>query len=57
MRLHRVIDRANNWYHERIIDTQTNIVVHVSDESLDKHIGHGSDKRRQNNKSNDAIGV
>ena len=57
MRLHRVIDRANNWYHERIIDTQTNTVVHVSDESLDKHIGHGSDKRRQNNKSNDAIGV
>jgi hypothetical protein len=54
IKLHRVIDRANNWYHERIIDSQTNTVVHESDEPLDKHIGHGSDHKRQNKKSVDA---
>jgi hypothetical protein len=53
MRLHRVIDRAKNRYHERIIDPRTNTIIHESDEPLDKHIGHGSDHREQKEKSDD----
>ena len=44
MRLHRLIDRMNNWYHERVTDAATGRVVHECSEALTKHRGHGSAK-------------
>jgi len=42
MKLHRVIDRLKNWYHERVIDPNSGQVIHECDESLTAHQGHGS---------------
>jgi len=44
MKLHRVIDRLNNWYHKRVTDPATGEVVHECDEPLTEHRGHGSAK-------------
>lgn len=38
------IDRRNNRYFEEIFDDQSNETIHLCDEPLDKHIGHGSAK-------------
>lgn len=38
------IDRRNNRYFEEIFDDQRNETIHLCDEPLDKHIGHGSAK-------------
>jgi hypothetical protein len=54
MKLHRVFDRANNWYHEKIIDPRTDEVVHECSEPLDEHIGHGATRTEQDMKSEDA---
>lgn len=42
--MYRLIDRANNWYHEIIKDGQTGEVVHENSEPLSEHRGHGSAK-------------
>jgi hypothetical protein len=46
MRLERVIDRARDWYRERVIDPKTGEVVHKCEEPLSEHKGHGTAKRR-----------
>jgi hypothetical protein len=46
MRLERVIDRARDWYRERVIDPRTGEVVHECEEPLSEHKGHGTAKRR-----------
>ncbi len=38
------IDRRNNTYYEKILDEKTGEVIHLCDEPLDQHIGHGSAK-------------
>jgi hypothetical protein len=47
MKLHRVIDRAKNWYREIVQDPETGQVVHKSDEPLTEHRGHGSAKTKK----------
>jgi hypothetical protein len=44
MRLHRIIDRAKDRYHERVTDPSTGEVVHECDERLSSHTGHCSGK-------------
>ena len=44
-KLSRVIDRLNNRYHERIIDSRTREVLHECAEPLSEHFGHGSEKK------------
>jgi len=46
MKLHRLIDRMNNWYHERVTDAATGKIVHECSEALTKHRGHGSAKSK-----------
>jgi hypothetical protein len=43
----RLIDRTENRYFEEVIDPATGEVVHRTDEPLDRHVGHGSDKARE----------
>jgi hypothetical protein len=43
--MNRVIDRLHNWYSKIIKDKETGEIIHRCEEPLDKHIGHGSDKR------------
>lgn len=38
------IDRRNNRYFEQVFDDQRNETIHLCDEPLDKHKGHGSAK-------------
>ena len=38
------IDRENNRYKEKVIDTLTQEVIHECDEPLSEHKGHGSTK-------------
>ena len=47
MKLKRIIDRANDWYEETVIDPRTNKVIHNTSEPLSKHRGHGSDKYKK----------
>ncbi len=44
-KLERVIDRGKDWYTETIKDSFGEIIEHTS-ESLSKHTGHGSAKRK-----------
>lgn len=44
MRLHRLIDRMNDWYHERVTDSAAGRLMHECSEALTKHRGHGSAK-------------
>jgi hypothetical protein len=46
VRKERRIDRALDRYHERI-ELLDGTIVHNTDEPLNKHIGHGSDKPRK----------
>ena len=48
MHLERVIDRARNWYKERVTDPETDEVVHDCKEPLSEHRDHGSAKRNKN---------
>jgi hypothetical protein len=45
MKLERLIDRANDWYHERVRDPLTGQTVHECAEPLSEHQGHGAAKR------------
>lgn len=40
------IDRRNNRYFEEVFDDQRNETIHLCDELLDEHFGHGSAKRK-----------
>jgi len=44
--LYRLIDRTNDWYHEKITDTKTGRTIHECQEPLSKHHEHGSAKRK-----------
>jgi hypothetical protein len=46
MQLHRIIDRARNWYAEVVTDPETGKIVHRCEEPLTEHRGHGSAKRQ-----------
>jgi hypothetical protein len=41
----RVIDRLLKLYKEIVKDKETGEIIHQCEEPLNKHIGHGSDKR------------
>jgi hypothetical protein len=45
MLLTRTIDRANDWYSEKVVDPRTGEVVHQCEEPLSAHRGHGAAKR------------
>lgn len=47
MILRRIIDRANDWYHELITDRETGATVHECKEPLSQHRGHGAAKRKE----------
>jgi DNA-directed RNA polymerase subunit RPC12/RpoP len=46
MKLDRVIDRARDWYRERVTNLKTGEVVHECEEPLSQHQWHGTAKRR-----------
>lgn len=43
----RLIDRCNNTYYEKIVDPDTNEVMHHCEENLSVHFGHGSAKIKE----------
>lgn len=43
--IHRVVDRMNNWYSEKIVDEKTGEVVIDKTHPLSDHREHGSAKR------------
>jgi len=45
--LSRLIDRENDLYHEKIVNTETGEVVHELKERLSEHVGHGSAKKKK----------
>jgi len=44
VRVHRTIDRDRDWYSERVVDLQTDGILHQCEEPLSKHFGHGTAK-------------
>jgi hypothetical protein len=46
MKLERVIDRAHDWYRERIMSPKTGEVIRECEEPLSQHQGHGTAKKR-----------
>jgi hypothetical protein len=42
---HRVIDVDNDWYSEKIIDSETGEILHFCEEPLIQHRGRGSAKQ------------
>jgi hypothetical protein len=42
--LSRTIDRQNDLYLEKIVDSETGEIIHYCSEPLSKHFGHGSAK-------------
>ena len=44
VRVHRTIDKDNDRYVEKVIDLQTDEILHECDEALSKHINHGTAK-------------
>ena len=49
----RVIDRENNGYFERVTDYETGEVIHIHEEPLSEHRGHGSAKQTSQLENND----
>ena len=49
----RVIDRENDQYFERVTDYETGEVIHVHEEPLSEHRGHGSAKQNSKPDSSD----
>ena len=49
----RVIDRENNRYFERVTDYETGGVIHIHEEPLSEHRGHGSAKQTSKPENND----
>jgi hypothetical protein len=43
----RIIDRENDWYEERIVDSENGEVIHECKEPLSEHKGHGSAKNKK----------
>ena len=43
----RIIDRVNDWYFEEVRDGDTGEVIHLCDEPLSDHYGHGSARRKR----------
>ena len=46
VRVHRTIDKDNDWYSEKVIDLQTGEILHECDEPLSKHVNRGTAKHR-----------
>jgi len=46
MERHLVVDRENDRYVERVSDPETGEVVHVCEEPLSEHRGHGTAKKK-----------
>ena len=44
--LFRLVDRINDWYHEKITDLKTGNTIRDCQEPLSKHPGRGSAKRK-----------
>jgi len=42
---HKRIDVDNDWYSEKVTDSDTGEILHLCEEPLSKHRGHGSAKR------------
>jgi len=40
------IDRAGDWYQERVTETRTGRIIHRIAERLSDHRGHGSDRQK-----------
>ena len=40
----QIIDRVNDWYFEEVRDGDTGALIHLCDEPLSEHDGHGSAK-------------
>lgn len=47
--LTREIDRENDRYKERIVDSQTGEIIRQVEEPLTKHVGRGYAKKKRNN--------
>lgn len=47
MHKERIIDRKNNVYRERVVNTDTDEVVRDIEEPLSEHINHGSAKHKK----------
>jgi DNA-directed RNA polymerase subunit RPC12/RpoP len=47
MTLERVIDRENDRYKEVVTDPVTGEIIHLCEEPLSQHQGHGSDKKKK----------
>ena len=45
--IHRVIDRLNDWYAERIVDKETGKLIIDEADPLSEHQGHGSAKGKK----------
>jgi hypothetical protein len=43
---HRVIDRDNDLYVERVTDYETGEIIHECQEPLSSHVNHGSAKKK-----------
>jgi len=43
----RIIDKDNDRYFEKIVDPVTGEIVHLCDEALSAHWGHGSAKKKK----------
>lgn len=43
-----MVDRRNNFYKEDIRDKETGQVIHVVEEPLVKHVGHGNANKKRN---------
>jgi DNA-directed RNA polymerase subunit RPC12/RpoP len=46
VRVHRTIDKDNDRYIERVVDMQTEEVLHECDEPLSRHTNHGTAKKK-----------
>jgi hypothetical protein len=46
VRKYREIDRANDRYHELVVDEATDEILHEDKGKLSDHEGHGSDRKR-----------
>ena len=44
---HRLIDVDNDWYSEKLTDGDTGEILHLCEEPLSKHRGHGSAKKEK----------
>lgn len=50
--IHRVVDRLNDWYSERIVDKETGEVIIDVAHPLSEHRGHGSAKGKNRSDNN-----